>query len=71
MRGPSSSASVCESTIALEVGIHNAALAITIALSPLLLGNATMGIPPMIYGLTMVVTAVGFGVLMNRGAPRG
>lgn len=52
--------------IALEVGIHNAALAITIALSPQLLGNSTMGIPPMIYGLTMVVTAMGFGLLMNR-----
>lgn len=52
--------------IALEVGIHNAALAITIALSPQLLGNPTMGIPPMIYGLTMVVTALGFGLLVNR-----
>lgn len=51
--------------IALEVGIHNAALAITIALSPQLLGNPTMGIPPMIYGLTMVVTAMGFGLLVN------
>jgi len=53
-------------SIALEVGIHNAALAITIALSPMLLGNPTMGIPPMIYGLTMVVTALGFGLLVNR-----
>ncbi|WP_428384795.1 bile acid:sodium symporter family protein [Nevskia ramosa] len=53
-------------SIALEVGIHNAALAITIALSPQLLGNPTMGIPPMIYGLTMVVTALGFGLLVNR-----
>lgn len=52
--------------IAFEVGIHNAALAITIALSPRLLGNPTMGIPPMIYGLTMVVTAMGFGLLVNR-----
>lgn len=52
--------------IALEVGIHNAALAITIALSPQLLGNPTMAIPPMIYGLTMVVTAMGFGLLVNR-----
>lgn len=52
--------------IALEVGIHNAALAITIALSPLLLANPTMAIPPMIYGLTMVVTAIGFGLLVNR-----
>ncbi len=52
--------------IALEVGIHNAALAITIALSPLLLANPTMAIPPMVYGLTMVVTAVGFGLLVNR-----
>lgn len=54
--------------IALEVGIHNAALAITVALSPLLLGNPTMAIPPMIYGLTMVLTAVGFGLLVNRRA---
>jgi BASS family bile acid:Na+ symporter len=52
--------------IAFEVGIHNAALAITIALSPLLLGNPTMAIPPMIYGLTKVVTAVGFGLLVSR-----
>lgn len=57
--------------IALEVGIHNAALAITIALSPLLLANATMAIPPMIYSLTMVVTAVVFGLLVNRGSRPG
>jgi BASS family bile acid:Na+ symporter len=52
--------------IALEVGIHNAALTITIALCPLLLANPTMAIPPMIYGLTMVVTAIGFGLMVNR-----
>ena len=37
--------------IGLEIGIHNATLAIAIALSPLLLDNATMAIPAAIYGL--------------------
>jgi hypothetical protein len=30
-----------------------------------LAGNPTMAIPPMIYGLPMVITAVGFGVLVT------
>ena len=46
--------------ISMEIGIHNAALAITIALSPLLLDNATMAIPAAIYGLIAYLTAAAF-----------
>lgn len=52
--------------IGMEIGVHNATMAIAVASSPLLLGNATMAIPPAIYGLIMFVTATAFGVLINR-----
>jgi BASS family bile acid:Na+ symporter len=35
-------------TIAIEIGIHETAFAITLALSPLLLAESTMAIPPTI-----------------------
>lgn len=54
--------------IGMEIGIHNAALAIAIALSPLMLGNATMAIPATVYGVLMLFTAAGFGWWVSRGS---
>lgn len=47
--------------ISMEVGIHNAMLAITLATSPLLLNSPTMAIPAAVYSLCMIVTAAVFG----------
>ncbi|RRV30296.1 bile acid:sodium symporter family protein [Pseudomonas sp. o96-267] len=52
--------------IAMEIGIHNGTLAITLALSPALLNNPTMAIPAAIYSLIMFVTAALFGLWVNR-----
>ncbi len=52
--------------IGMEIGIHNGTLAIAIALSPLLLNNATMAIPAAIYGLIAFATAAGFGWWVKR-----
>ncbi len=52
--------------IGMEIGIHNGALAITIASSPLLLGNSVMAIPAAVYSIIMFFTAAAFGVLVNR-----
>jgi predicted Na+-dependent transporter len=41
----------------MEIGIHNGTLAIAIALSPVLLDNATMAVPLAIYGLIAFITA--------------
>lgn len=41
----------------MEIGIHNGTLAIALALSPSLLNNSTMAIPPAIYGVLMFFTA--------------
>jgi BASS family bile acid:Na+ symporter len=54
--------------IAMEVGIHNSTLAITIASAPTLLNSPVMAIPPAVYSLVMLVTAAIFGVLVNRQA---
>ncbi len=54
--------------IGMEVGIHNGALAITIASSPHLLNNSAMAIPPAIYSLIMFFTAGLFGWLLQRRA---
>ncbi|WP_432828803.1 bile acid:sodium symporter family protein [Dactylosporangium sp. CA-092794] len=51
-----------------EIGIHNTALAITIALSPALLDSAEMAIPGAVYGIVMFFTAAGFGWLLTRRA---
>jgi len=48
----------------MEIGIHNAALAIAIA--DKVLGNQTMAIPPAIYGILMFFTAAAFSVIINR-----
>lgn len=44
----------------MEIGIHNGTLAIALALSPSLLNNSTMAIPPAIYGVLMFFTAAAF-----------
>lgn len=56
--------------IGMEIGIHNSTLAITIASSPLLLGDPTMAIPPAIYSLIMFFTAAVFGWAVNRRSDR-
>jgi BASS family bile acid:Na+ symporter len=53
---------------AMEVGIHNAALAITIAISPALMNDARVAIPAAVYGLVMFFTAAAFGYLVARKA---
>ncbi|HEY0696459.1 MAG TPA: bile acid:sodium symporter family protein [Micromonospora sp.] len=50
----------------MEIGIHNSALAITIAVSPTLLNSTEMAVPGAVYGLVMFFTAAGFGFLVNR-----
>ena len=52
--------------IGMEIGVHNGALAIAIASSPLMLNNSTMAIPPAIYSLIMLFTAAGFGWIVSR-----
>ncbi|NOJ76974.1 bile acid:sodium symporter family protein [Myxococcus xanthus] len=52
--------------IGMEIGIHNGMLAIAIALSPTLLANSTMAIPPAIYSLIMYFTAAAFGFYVSR-----
>lgn len=52
--------------IGMEIGIHNGTLAITLALSPLLLNNPTMAIPAASYSLIMFFTAAGFGWWVNH-----
>lgn len=51
----------------MEIGIHNGTLAIALALSPSLLNNSTMAIPPAIYGVLMFFTAAAFGWRVSRG----
>ncbi|HCE6583271.1 TPA: bile acid:sodium symporter family protein [Pseudomonas aeruginosa] len=53
--------------IGMEIGIHNGTLAIALALSPSLLNNSTMAIPPAIYGVLMFFTAAAFGWWVSRG----
>ncbi len=56
--------------IGMEIGIHNGTLAIALALSPQILNNPTMSIPPAIYSLIMFFTAAGFGWLVSRRVRR-
>lgn len=51
--------------IGMEIGIHNATLAIYIALN--VLNNTDMSIAPALYGLLMFFTAGVFGYLVSRG----
>ncbi|MEU4380769.1 bile acid:sodium symporter family protein [Micromonospora echinofusca] len=49
-----------------EIGVHNATLAITIALSPALLDNTDIAMPAAIYGILMFFTAAAFGLVAAR-----
>ncbi len=51
--------------IGMEVGIHNATIAIAIALSPAILNNPAMAVPGSLYGVLMLFTAGGFALLVN------
>jgi BASS family bile acid:Na+ symporter len=57
----------------MEIGIHNSALAIAIAVSPTLLDNAQIAIPAAVYGILMFFTAAAFGYLVSprRRRPHG
>lgn len=57
-------------TISIETSIQNGTLAIAIASSPLMLGNATMAIPAVVYSLIMFITAGLFISLINRKRAR-
>lgn len=50
--------------IGMEIGIHNGALAIYIALN--VLNNSTMSVPPAMYSLLMFFTAAAFGFLVRQ-----
>lgn len=52
--------------IGMEIGIHNATLAIAIASSPTLLNNTAMSIPAAVYSLIMFFTAAVFGWFVSR-----
>jgi BASS family bile acid:Na+ symporter len=52
-------------TLGLEAGLHNTGLAIAVASSAFMLGNATLAIPAATYAMFSVFTAVGFGLLVN------
>lgn len=52
--------------VSMEVGIHNATLAIYVALS--VLNDSAASIPPAIYGVLMFVTAAIFGFVVSRRA---
>lgn len=51
--------------IGMEVGIHNGAMAIAIAMSPLLLGSPDMAIPSIVYGALAFFTAALFGLAVT------
>jgi len=53
-------------TLAIEVGIQNSALAITIASSPLFLNNYYMSVPAIVYGLFTFFSALIFGLIIKR-----
>lgn len=52
--------------ICMEIGIHNSTLVIAIAMSPLLLNNSEMAIPPAIYGLVAYITAAVVVTVLKR-----
>lgn len=56
--------------ISMEIGLHNGALAIAIALSPQLLNDPVMAIPPLIYGGLSPLFAAAFLLVLRRFAGR-
>ena len=64
--------------LAMAIGIHNAALVITLAMSEYMLNNSEMAIPPALYGLIAYITGGIFVWMLNghqstieSGARRG
>ncbi len=57
-------------TLAVEVGIQNSALAITVASSTMFLNNYYMSVPAVVYGLFTFFNAVVFGLLVRKFAKR-
>lgn len=53
--------------LALSIGLHNAALVMTLALSEFMLNEPEMAIPPALYGVAAYVICGGFVWLLNRG----
>jgi len=56
--------------IAMEIGIHNGTLAITVATAPSLLNDSSMAIPAAVYSLIMFFTAALFGTFISRQVER-
>ncbi len=52
--------------ISMEIGSHNGALAIAIALSPLMLNNPAIAVPPTLYGVLSLFPAAAFAFFLNR-----
>lgn len=50
----------------MEIGIHNATLALTIALSPALLGSSEIAIPVAVYGIVMFFPTAAFAFYLSR-----
>lgn len=50
---------------AMEVGIHNTTISLTIALS--VLANSEVAVPSAVYGVSMYVIAAAFGYVVTRG----
>ncbi len=55
--------------VSLEIGVHNAALAMGIALSPQLLNNAEMATPAAVYGGFAPFLALTFALAVRRLDP--
>ncbi len=55
--------------LAMSIGIHNAALVITLAMSEHMLGNSEMAIPPAAYGVIAYIVGGAFVWALNRQAP--
>ena len=58
-------------TIVIEVGMQNAAQAITIACSPFVFNNETIAVPAIIYALMMNVVLLGYVGVIRRAEGRG
>lgn len=55
--------------VSLEIGLHNAVVAVGIALSPQLLNNAEMAVPAAVYGIVGPLIALAFVFAVRRLDP--
>ncbi len=55
--------------VSLEIGLHNAVVAVGIALSPQLLNNAEMAMPAAVYGIIAPFIALAFVFAVRRLDP--